>query len=111
LQSSFVVVVARYIHRHRDGLQIFLIDGRVEMDTNPAENTIPPITVNRKNALFAGHDEGGRTFARTAPLIETCKRNGVDPLDYSRETLTTIANPRRASTTSCLPQAVKLKAK
>ena len=50
-----------YIHRHWDGLQVFLTDGRVEMDTNPVENTIRPITLNRKNALFAGHDEGGRT--------------------------------------------------
>ena len=52
-----------YIHRHWDGLQIFLTDGRVEMDTNPVENTIRPITLNRKNALFAGHDEGSHTWA------------------------------------------------
>jgi transposase len=31
------------------------------MDTNPVENAIRPITLNRKNALFAVHDEGGRT--------------------------------------------------
>ena len=40
-----------YIHRHWDGLQIFLTDGRVEMDTNPVENTIRPITLNRKRTL------------------------------------------------------------
>ena len=38
-----------YIHRHWDGLQILLTDGRVEMDTNTVENTIRPITLNRKN--------------------------------------------------------------
>ena len=81
-----------YIHRHWDGLQIFLTDGRVEMDTNPVENTIRPITLNRKNALFAGHDEGGRTWARMASLIETCKLNAVDPYAYLRKTLTAIAN-------------------
>jgi Transposase and inactivated derivatives len=27
-----------YIHRHWDGLQLFLTDGRVEVDTNPVEN-------------------------------------------------------------------------
>lgn len=32
-----------YIHRHWDGLQVFLTDGRVEMDTNPVENTIRAI--------------------------------------------------------------------
>ena len=86
-----------YIHRHWNGLQIFLTDGRVEMDTNPVENTIRPITLNRKNALFAGHDEGGHTWARMASLIETCKLNAVDPYAYLRPTLTAIANRHPAS--------------
>jgi len=33
-----------HIHRYRDGLLVFLTDGRVEIDTNPVENTIRPIT-------------------------------------------------------------------
>ena len=80
------------LHRHWDGLPIFLTDGRVEMDTNPVTNTISPITLNRKNALFTGHDEGGRTWARMASLIETCKMNAVAPYARLRETLTTIPN-------------------
>ena len=47
-----------YIARHWDGLQMFLEDGRVEMDSNSVENLIRPVALNRKNALFAGHDEG-----------------------------------------------------
>ena len=86
-----------YIHRHWDGLQIFLADGRVEMDTNPVENTIRPITLNRKNALFAGHDEGGHTWARMVSIIETCKLNAVDTYAYLRATLTAIANRHPAS--------------
>jgi len=54
-----------YIHRHWDGLQIFLTDGRVEMDTNSVENTIRPITLNRKNALFAPSRDFGA--AKTLP--------------------------------------------
>ena len=48
-----------YIHNHWEGLQTFLTDGRVEIDSNRVENRIRPIAFNRKNALFAGHDEGG----------------------------------------------------
>jgi len=73
-------------------MQVFLTDGRVEMDTNPVENTIRPITLNRKNALFAGHDEGGRAWAGMASLIETRKLNAIDPYAYLRTTLTAIAN-------------------
>ena len=54
-----------YIHRHWDGLLVFLTDGRVEMDTNPVENTIRPITLNRKNALFAPSRDFG--IAKTLP--------------------------------------------
>lgn len=86
-----------YIHRHWNGLQVFLTDGRIEMDTNAVENTIRPLTLNRKNALFAGHDEGGHIWARIASIIETCKMNGVDPYACLRETLTAIAEGHPAS--------------
>ncbi|MFU8778789.1 MAG: IS66 family transposase [Roseovarius sp.] len=81
-----------YIHNHWDGLQTFLTDGRVEIDSNRVENLIRPIALNRKNALFAGHDEGGIAWGRIASLIETCKINGVEPFAYLKATLTAIAN-------------------
>ena len=103
-----------YMHRHWDGLQIFLTDGRIELDTNPVKNTIRPITLNRKNALFAGDDEGGRNWAWMALLIETCKLNTIDPDTYPHETLTAIANghpAHRRPHASGLPKAVELKAR
>ena len=42
-----------------DGLSRFLDDGRVDLDTNIVERSIRPLALNRKNALFAGSDEGG----------------------------------------------------
>ena len=80
-----------YIHRHWDGLQTFLQDGRVEIDSNSIENMIRPIALNRKNALFAGHDEGGRAWGRIASLIETAKINNVEPYAYLKATLEAIA--------------------
>ncbi len=41
-----------------------------------------PIALSRKNALFAGGDEGGEKWAVIASLIETCKLNAVDPQRY-----------------------------
>ncbi|WP_172332884.1 transposase, partial [Mangrovicoccus sp. HB161399] len=80
-----------YIHNHWDGLQTFLTDGRVEIDSNSVENLIRPIALNRKNALFAGHDEGGRAWGRIASLIETAKISGVEPFAYLKATLEAIA--------------------
>jgi transposase len=50
--------VIRYAITHWEGLTVFLGDGRIELDTNPVERAMRPIALNRKNALFAGSDEG-----------------------------------------------------
>ena len=80
-----------YIARHWDGLRLFLADGRVEMDSNSVENLARPIALNRKNALFAGHDEGAAAWGRIASLIETAKLNGVEPYAWLKATLKAIA--------------------
>jgi len=81
-----------YIANHWNGLLVFLTDGRVEMDTNAVENRIRPLALTRKNALFAGHDEGARAWARIASLIETCKVNGIEPFAYLKATLEALAS-------------------
>ena len=82
----------RYGLNHWDGLTRFLDDGRIELDTNIVERGIRPIVLNRKNALFAGHDEGAENWACIASLIETCKLTGVDPQTYFADVLTRLVN-------------------
>ena len=82
---------ARLLRQPLGGPLRFLDDGRVEIDSNAVENKIRPLSLQRKNALFAGHDEGAHGWARIASLIETCKLNGVDPLAYLTATLEAIA--------------------
>jgi hypothetical protein len=86
-----------YIAKYWDGLCIFLTDGRVEIDNNTVERTIRPIALNRKNALFAGHDAGAENWAVVASLIETCKLNSVDPFAYLTATLTAIVSGHKQS--------------
>ena len=62
----------RYALNHRDGLLRFLDDGRIELDTNSVERAARPVALGRKNALFAGCDEGAEAWASIASLIETC---------------------------------------
>ncbi len=87
----------RYGVNHWDGLCRFLDDGRVEIDSNTVERSIRPIALNRKNALFAGSDEGGANWAVIASLIETCKLNGVHPQAWLGDTLTKLVNRWPAS--------------
>lgn len=69
----------------------------IEIDNNTVERTIRPIALNRKNALFAGHDTGAENWATIASLIETCKLNVVDPLAYLSATFTAIVNGHKQS--------------
>lgn len=86
-----------YLAKYWDGLKLFLTDGRIEIDNNSVERTIRPIALNRKNALFAGHDAGAENWATIASLIETCKLNAVEPLGYLSSTLTAIARGHKQS--------------
>ena len=87
----------KYIAKYWDGLCLFLTDGRIEMDSNAVERTIRPIALNRKNALFAGHDAGATNWGVIASLIETCKMNSVDPHAYLADTLSAIVTGHKQS--------------
>lgn len=81
-----------YALNHWDGLLRFLQDGRIEIDTNTVERSMRPIAISRKNALFAGSDEGAANWAAVSSLVETCKLNAVDPQRYLADTLTRLVN-------------------
>jgi transposase len=74
------------------GLIRFLDDGRIEIDSNTVERSIRPITLNRKNSLFAGHDHGAQNWAIIASLLETCKLNNVNPQAWLADVLTKLVN-------------------
>jgi transposase len=87
----------RYALKLWSGLRLFLDDGRIEIDTNVVERAIRPIALNRKNALFAGSDQGGVHWGVIASLIETCKLNAVNPQAYLADVLSRLVNRHPAS--------------
>lgn len=91
-QGGDLAKTIRYGKKRREGLSRFLDDGRIEMDSNNVERLIRPLTLNRKNALFAGSDEGGTNWGVVASLIETCKLGGVEPNAYLAGVLEKIVN-------------------
>ncbi|NEV02829.1 IS66 family transposase [Bradyrhizobium uaiense] len=90
--KSKLAEAIRYARSRRQVLERFLIDGRVEIDSNIVERAIRPQTITRKNALFAGSCGGGRTWATIATLLQTAKMNDVDPLAWLTQTLERVAN-------------------
>ncbi len=89
-QKSTLAVAIRYATSRWAGLTLYVDNGRVEMDSNTVERSIRPLALTRKNALFAGSDRGGQTWAVIASLVETCKLNGVDPQGYFADVISRI---------------------
>jgi transposase len=90
--KSKLVEAIRYARSHRSALQLFVEDGRVEIDSNIVERAIRPQAITRKNSLFAGSMGGGQTWASIATMLQTCKMNSVDPYAWAKLTLERIAN-------------------
>lgn len=81
-----------YALKRWDGMTAFLRDGRIELDNNSAERAMRPVALQRKNALFAGHELGAENWAAIFSLIETCKMQGINPYAYVADVLARIAN-------------------
>jgi transposase len=84
--------IIRYGLRHWNGLTRFLDDGRIELDTNIVERSMRPQALTRKNALFAGHDDGAENWAILASLIETAKLSNIDSQAWLADILTRLVN-------------------
>lgn len=80
----------RYALKRWDAFTLFLEDGRVAIDNNPAERAIRPVALGRRNWLFAGSDAGGETLADAMTIIETAKLSGLDPEAYLADVLARI---------------------
>ncbi len=73
-----------------DRLNVYLEDGRCEIDNNLVENSIRPVALGRKNYLFAGSHGGAANAAMMYSFLYTCKINNVNPFEWLRDVLNII---------------------
>jgi transposase len=85
-----------YSLRRWAALTRFIDDGRLPPDNNHLENRIRPISLGRKNWLFAGSLRAGQRAAAIMTLIQSAKLNGIDPFAYLADVLARIpTHPNR----------------
>lgn len=87
-----------------DALCVYATDGDLDIDNNAAENALRRVAIGRKNWLFCGSDNGGRTAAVHFSLLATCDRHRVDPFAYLKDVLTRIAAHPMHHLAELLPQ-------
>jgi transposase len=88
LPKSPIAQAINYARNHWQALLRFTEQGFLNIDNNASERAMRPAALGRKNFLFAGSDEGGRTTAVLYTLTQTCRRHGIDPFAYLQDVLT-----------------------
>jgi transposase len=87
LPKSPIGEAISYALHHWNALIRPLDRGSLEIDNGASERALKPVALGRKNWLFAGSDEGGKTAATLMSLCMTCKDLGVEPFVYLRDVL------------------------
>jgi hypothetical protein len=82
LPSSPLSKALNYAHARQLGLEIFLSDPDVPIDTNEMERALRVIPMGRKNWLFNWTEVGAKYVGIFQSLIVTCRMHGIDPYVY-----------------------------
>jgi transposase len=76
-----------YALNHWEALTRYAHHGFLAIDNNWAEREMKKIALGRKNWLFFGSDQGGRTAAVLLSLVSSCQRHSLDPFRYLEDVL------------------------
>ena len=70
------------MRERRVGLEVFLTDPDVPIDTNHIERALRVIPMGRKSWLFCWTELGAKHVGIIQSLIVTCRLHGIDPYTY-----------------------------
>ena len=82
LPSNPLSKALAYAHKRRAGLEVFLSDADVPMDTNHLERGLRVIPMGRKAWLFCWTELGAKQVGIVQSLLTTCRLHDINPYDY-----------------------------
>ncbi len=82
LPSNPMTKALAYARERRFGLEVYLTDPDVPIDTNHLERALRAIPMGRKNWLFCWTELGAKHVGIMQSLIVTCRLHEIDPYDY-----------------------------
>ena len=82
LPSNPMTKALAYARERRFGLEVYLTDPDVPIDTNHLERALRAIPMGRRNWLFCWTELGARQVGIMQSLIVTCRLHDIDPYDY-----------------------------
>lgn len=82
LPSNPLTKALAYARERRGGLEVYLSDPEVPIDTNHLERALRAIPMGRRNWLFCWTELGARHVGILQSLIVTCRLHDINPYDY-----------------------------
>ena len=82
LPSNPLTKALGYARERRCGLEVYLTDADVAIDTNHLERALRAIPMGRKAWLFSWTELGAKYVGIVQSLIVTCRLHQIDPYDY-----------------------------
>ncbi len=79
-----------YARRQWPRLTRFLRDGLLDLTNNEVERDLRRWVLDRKTWLFVGHERSAQRLAAALSILTTCRKMGIEPRRYLRETLSKI---------------------
>ena len=92
-----------YASKELPQLEVYLDDGRIEIDNNLIENAIRPMAIGRKNYLFCGSHDAAERAAMMYSFFATCKTMEVNPWEWMRDVLQRLENHPQKRISELLP--------
>jgi hypothetical protein len=107
LPRSPMAQAIQYTLNQWDALCRYAEQGFLNIDNNAAERALKRVAIGRKNWLFAGHDDAGRSHATLYTLIASAERHGIDPQKYLTSVLAKIGRTKLSEVEQFLPNVWK----
>ena len=92
LPGSKLGKAINYALKHQETFEHVLLNGRLELSNNKAERAVKSLVIGRKNWLFSQSFAGATASGIILSLIETAKRNDLDPEKYLNYLLQKLPN-------------------
>jgi hypothetical protein len=105
LPKSTMGKALSYALAHWESLEVYLTEPKIEIDTNLVENAIRPTALGKKNWLFFGDADAGERSAIIYSIIQSCRRQGVEPYSYLHDVLTRLPSMTNRQIKDILPKA------
>jgi transposase len=107
LPSNPLTEALAYARARRIGLEVFLTDPEVPIDTNHLERALRAIPMGRRAWLFCWTELGAKHVGVVQSLLVTCRLHGIDPYTYLVDVLQRVGQHPAARVAELTPRLWK----